>query len=204
MEAKHLDILNNQYFIRLALQPTQGNFYLFMALIEKALFHYFDELIRQELNDTNVVTFLEECYRGNKEVKSTSKKFPGTIVSQWSRYQESERYGVVMVAEGGSHVLVVKGFSENAGYSFPKGKRYDNGASEYKCAEKEMLEETGYTGKIQNYRVLKPIGNERLFLIPSIKWDFEFRPQLRREVKVCNNMFIFINQSNFITFRDLT
>ncbi|KAG7156516.1 m7GpppN-mRNA hydrolase-like [Homarus americanus] len=96
-------------------------------------------------------------------------------------------YGGLLLNQDLSQVLLVQGFWHRASWGFPKGK-INVDEEPYKCAIREVLEETGYdiSPLIDPVVYLETsIGEQfvRLYIIPGVSTATEFVPRTKGEIK---------------------
>jgi mRNA-decapping enzyme subunit 2 len=95
--------------------------------------------------------------------------------------------GAVILNEDRSKILLVKGWSKNSGWSFPRGK-INRSERELNCARREVEEETGFD-------ILKYGANDKdfiefvsgeqkvkLFVVTDVSENTIFTPQTRKEI----------------------
>lgn len=85
------------------------------------------------------------------------------------------------------YVLLVQGFWLKASWGFPKGK-VNHLETPEACAVREVLEETGFdiTGMVDKTQYAEHHLNEqlsRLYFVPNVPMDVEFKPKTRGEIK---------------------
>jgi len=95
--------------------------------------------------------------------------------------------GAIILDESMRNVLLVQGFWAKTSWGFPKGKVVED-ESEAHCAQREVLEETGYdiTEKLKDDQYLEIQINDqtiRLYIIPGVSMNEKFEPRTRREIK---------------------
>ncbi|KAH8100705.1 pyrophosphatase DCP2 [Cristinia sonorae] len=94
--------------------------------------------------------------------------------------------GAIMLNETWDKCLLVKGWKSTSAWSFPKGKINEQ-EPRYKCAIREVLEETGFDleDHINPEDVAECNINEQsisLFIVPNIPEDFPFETRTRKEI----------------------
>ena len=110
-----------------------------------------------------------------------------SILENWSIYKKSVPVnGAVLLNKQMNKILLVKGFSSKASWTFPKGK-INEGEEYHECAVREVLEETGFdiSPLIDKDQYLERVINDqtiRLFLVAGVEDDFPFRPRSRGEI----------------------
>ena len=95
--------------------------------------------------------------------------------------------GAIIMDETLRHVLLVQGFWSKASWGFPKGKVFEE-ETEAKCAQREVLEETGYdiTDRMNADEYFQININEqtiRLYLVTGVSRATKFEPKTRREIR---------------------
>lgn len=95
--------------------------------------------------------------------------------------------GAIILDESMKNVLLVQGFWAKASWGFPKGKVVEE-ESEAHCAQREVLEETGYdiSDKLKEDQYLEIQINDqtiRLYIITGVSKTENFEPRTRREIK---------------------
>ncbi|RXG62330.1 m7GpppN-mRNA hydrolase [Armadillidium vulgare] len=102
--------------------------------------------------------------------------------------QRVPTYGAIIISTDLRHVLLVRGFLHRASWGFPKGK-INVEEEPYKCAIREVLEETGYDISSQINKDIffeKTFGEQkvRLYIIPGVSMTTKFVPRnQRRELR---------------------
>lgn len=96
-----------------------------------------------------------------------------------------------MLDENMDEVVLVKGWKKGANWSFPRGK-IDQNESDYNCAVREALEETGFDLKAANlvreekdikYLQVHIRGQDmKMYVFRGVPADTHFEPQTRKEI----------------------
>ncbi|PSK42974.1 hypothetical protein B9Z65_6928 [Elsinoe australis] len=99
--------------------------------------------------------------------------------------------GAIMLNQEMDQVLLVKGWSKSASWSFPRGK-INKDEDDLDCAVREVWEETGFdiktAGLVPDRDSVKAIDitmrdqNMRLFVFRGVPMDTVFEPQTRKEI----------------------
>ncbi|KAG8631765.1 hypothetical protein KVT40_000905 [Elsinoe batatas] len=99
--------------------------------------------------------------------------------------------GAIMLNPDMDHVLLVKGWSKSASWSFPRGK-INKDEDDLDCAVREVWEETGFdiseAGLVPDRDAVKAIDitmrdqNMRLFVFRNVPMDTHFEPKTRKEI----------------------
>jgi len=116
-------------------------------------------------------------------------------------YAEFQRYktrvpvcGCIILTPDLSQVLLVKGWTNNAGWGFPKGK-INKGESDIDCAVRETWEEIGFDAagmvREEDGIEVKIAGSQggkqqriKLYIVPGVPEDTDFVTQTRKEISV--------------------
>ncbi|WVQ76148.1 hypothetical protein IAR50_005799 [Cryptococcus sp. DSM 104548] len=110
--------------------------------------------------------------------------------SVWDDYRSYKRMvpccGGIMLNKQGDKVVLVRGWKNNAGWSFPRGKINLN-ETEEACAVREVEEETGYdlTGMVKSEdRIQTHINAQEvtMFIVGGIDESTVFETQTRHEI----------------------
>ncbi|KAH9944361.1 DCP2-domain-containing protein [Epithele typhae] len=94
--------------------------------------------------------------------------------------------GAIMLNNTWDKCVLVKGWKSSAGWGFPKGKINEQ-EPKYRCAIREVLEETGYNleGQLDPENVIQLSIKEQsisLYIVPGVPEDFEFKTKTRKEI----------------------
>lgn len=95
--------------------------------------------------------------------------------------------GAIILNERLDKILLVKGWSARASWTFPKGKINQN-ESDANCAIREVMEETGFDvaplldERVYIEQVLRGEQRNRLFIVPGVAESTAFCPQTRKEI----------------------
>ena len=94
--------------------------------------------------------------------------------------------GAILLNVQMTHCVLVKGWKPSSAWSFPKGK-INLDERQHLCAIREVLEETGFdcTNKlVKNGYIDVAIRDQkiRLYIIPNVPMDTEFKTQTRKEI----------------------
>ncbi|KAK9471505.1 DCP2-domain-containing protein, partial [Dipodascopsis tothii] len=94
--------------------------------------------------------------------------------------------GAIMLNDKLDHCVLVKGWKQSSGWSFPKGKINKNEPDD-ECAAREVMEETGYdvTRLLKKKDYIELTLREqhvRLYIIQGVPMDTNFVPQTRKEI----------------------
>lgn len=114
------------------------------------------------------------------------------ILEEWRVYKSSvPTYGAILLSEDLRHVLLVQSFFTKNSWGFPKGKVNEH-EEEYKCAIREVYEETGFDSShlinpkefiesnLINFQYTK------LYIVKDVPLDTKFAPKTRNEIKECS------------------
>ena len=110
------------------------------------------------------------------------------ILSKWKVFKHAvPTNGAIILDETRRYVLLVQGFWAKASWGFPKGKVFEE-ESEARCAQREVLEETGFdiSERLRDDQYLQININEqtiRLYIVADVSKRTEFAPRTRREIK---------------------
>lgn len=132
------------------------------------------------------------------------------ILEKWKEFKSGiPTYGAILLDKSMDYVLLVQGYHAKASWGFPKGKVYQFNddiadrkidvlfefqANEeelpHKCAIREVKEETGFDitplideGEYLERHYVDQLN--RLYIVPGIPRDFNFKPITRNEIKEC-------------------
>ena len=96
--------------------------------------------------------------------------------------------GAIILSEDWSKCVLVKGWRQNASWTFPKGK-INQAESERDCAVREVLEETGFdcgpylpADSRDFLEVSTREQKVRLYVVPGVKEDTHLEPRTRHEI----------------------
>ncbi|KAF2225911.1 Dcp2, box A domain-containing protein, partial [Elsinoe ampelina] len=99
--------------------------------------------------------------------------------------------GAIMLNPEMDHVLLVKGWSKSASWSFPRGK-INKDEDDLDCAVREVWEETGFDiseaglvpdrGEVKAIDITMRDQNMRLFVFRNVPMDTHFEPKTRKEI----------------------
>nr|CAB3236384.1 m7GpppN-mRNA hydrolase [Phallusia mammillata] len=110
------------------------------------------------------------------------------VLDKWKAYKRSvPTYGAILLNHTLEYVVLVQGFWIKASWGFPKGK-VNHLETPEACAVREVLEETGFdiTGMVDKTQFAEHHLNEqlsRLYFVPNVPMDAEFKPKTRGEIK---------------------
>ncbi|RPD82527.1 DCP2-domain-containing protein [Lentinus tigrinus ALCF2SS1-7] len=94
--------------------------------------------------------------------------------------------GAIMLNSRWDKCVLVKGWKSSAGWGFPKGKINEQ-EPRYRCAIREVLEETGYNleEQLDPDNVISMTIREQsisLYIVPGVPEDFPFETKTRKEI----------------------
>ena len=142
---------------------------------------------QHQLKPCSIRTFAENIFRHCPFLMQHSNQVDD-ILSKWRVFKHAvPTNGAIILDETMQYVLLVQGFWAKASWGFPKGKVFEE-ESEAKCAQREVLEETGFdiTSRIVDDQYLQININEqtiRLYIVTDVSKKTEFAPRTRREIK---------------------
>lgn len=141
----------------------------------------------QLLKPCSIRTFAENIFRHCPFLMQHTNQVDD-ILSKWKVFKHAvPTNGAIILDESMRNVLLVQGFWAKASWGFPKGKVVEE-ESEAHCAQREVLEETGYdiSDKIKDDQYLEIQINDqtiRLYIITGVSKTENFEPRTRREIK---------------------
>jgi len=110
------------------------------------------------------------------------------ILTEFRRLKKATpTYGLVMLDNTLTKILLVQGYPKRDRWGFPKGKIYENELP-IQCAIREALEETGYDASTKVIRNARPIQTSIngttncLYFAVGVPTDYDFHPQLKNEI----------------------
>jgi mRNA-decapping enzyme subunit 2 len=115
-----------------------------------------------------------------------------TLQSQWKslKYRTPTR-GAIILNQDLTKCLLVQGYPASTSWGFPKGK-LERGESDQDCAIREIYEETGFDIRAlirsEHYLECESRDGERasrMYIIPGVPEETEFKPRVRKEIRVC-------------------
>eukprot|EP00210_Caulerpa_lentillifera_P008732 g8329.t1 len=94
--------------------------------------------------------------------------------------------GAILLSERMEKVLLVRGWSKNSAWGFPRGKRTKDETDEV-CAIREVREETGFDissrlNKKQFIEIHAGLQRVKLFIIKNVPEDTKFTPFAKKEI----------------------
>ncbi|CAO1396439.1 unnamed protein product [Diamesa hyperborea] len=114
------------------------------------------------------------------------------ILEEWRVYKSSvPTYGAILLSEDLKHVLLVQSFFTKNSWGFPKGKVNEH-EEEYKCAIREVYEETGFdSSHLINPKEFIESNSinfqyTKLYIVKDVPLDTKFAPKTRNEIKECS------------------
>ncbi|CAO1414610.1 unnamed protein product [Diamesa serratosioi] len=114
------------------------------------------------------------------------------ILEEWRVYKSSvPTYGAILLSEDLRHVLLVQSFFTKNSWGFPKGKVNEH-EEEYKCAIREVYEETGFdSSDLINPKEFIESNSinfqyTKLYIVKDVPLDTKFAPRTRNEIKECS------------------
>lgn len=114
------------------------------------------------------------------------------ILEEWRVYKSSvPTYGAILLSEDLRHVLLVQSFFTKNSWGFPKGKVNEH-EEEYKCAIREVYEETGFdSSHLINPKEFIESNSinfqyTKLYIVKDVPLDTKFAPKTRNEIKECS------------------
>ncbi|KAL7632816.1 UNVERIFIED_CONTAM: hypothetical protein RMT77_016882 [Armadillidium vulgare] len=157
-------------------------------LTELAYWFYLDEYVEED-DSLNTIKFDSFALRLLQHVKMEPER--GSIEDMLQDFRDFKHrvptYGALLLSTDLSHVLLVQSFWHRASWGFPKGK-INVEEEPFKCAIREVLEETGYdiSSQINKDIYLETtIGEQkvRLYIIPGVSMTTDFVPRTKGEIK---------------------
>lgn len=114
------------------------------------------------------------------------------ILEEWRVYKSSvPTYGAILLSEDLRHVLLVQSFFTKNSWGFPKGKVNEH-EEEYKCAIREVYEETGFdSSHLINPKEFIESNSinfqyTKLYIVKDVPLVTKFAPKTRNEIKECS------------------
>ncbi|XP_786436.4 m7GpppN-mRNA hydrolase isoform X1 [Strongylocentrotus purpuratus] len=108
--------------------------------------------------------------------------------AEWREYKMSvPTYGGILLDTSLTHLVMVQGFFSRTSWGFPKGK-VNKEELPVQCAIREVREEIGFdvTNYIDENNYIETYLNDqlaRLYVVPNIPMDVDFKPITRGEIK---------------------
>ncbi|PIK33896.1 putative m7GpppN-mRNA hydrolase [Apostichopus japonicus] len=111
-----------------------------------------------------------------------------TIHAAWKEYKKNvPTYGAILIDDKMQYILMVQSFLSRTSWGFPKGK-VNKDEKPHQCAIREVKEETGFdiSQLLDANNFIELTINEglsRLYVVPNVPMDTDFRPMTRGEIK---------------------
>ena len=157
--------------------------------MELAHWFYIDFLLPQypELIEGTLHEFCAHMFNHVPFLRKYSHQVDSILDYWWSYKISVPVNGAILLNERKDKVLMVKGYGNKAGWTFPKGKINEE-EEDVNCAVREVLEETGYDVSQlvkQDVYLEKVIRFKtiRLFLVEGVQENFHFQPRVRGEIQ---------------------
>ncbi|KAB7502945.1 m7GpppN-mRNA hydrolase [Armadillidium nasatum] len=153
-----------------------------------AYWFYLDEYVEED-DSLNTIKFVSFALRLLQHVKMEPER--GSVEDMLQDFRDFKQrvptYGAIIISTDLRNVLLVRGFLHGASWGFPKGK-INVEEEPFKCAIREVLEETGYDISSQINKDIyfeKTFGEQkvRLYIIPGVSMTTEFIPRTKGEIK---------------------
>lgn len=159
--------------------------------IELAHWFYLDHCLQEfeNLQAVGMKQFARQVFKACPFlIEKEEERSVEDILEEWKGYKMSvPTYGAILLDKSLEYCLLVQGYWAKVSWGFPKGKVNEEEAPT-NCAIREVNEETGFdiSEMINENDFLEHHLNEqliRLYIIPGVPKDTEFKPKTRQEIK---------------------
>jgi len=164
--------------------------------IEAAHWFYIDNCVESDPSLPNLG--LKEFARRLFQHCPMLTKFQASVEAHLQKFSQYKVcvpvYGAIILNPSMEKCLLVKGWSKNSTWGFPKGKINKN-EPEISCAAREVFEEVGFDVSAlisEENTITATINNNdqeqtiKLYIIPGVSEDTVFETQTRKEIsKIC-------------------
>lgn len=176
-----------RFVVNKPLEDT-NSFERLLFLIEEAHWYYEDHIIPRNprMRSLSIREFAAMMF----EVCPGLEKYKGDLQMILKRFQDFKHtvpvMGAILLSTKMDKVLLVRGWSKNAAWGFPRGKRMKDETDE-KCAIREVYEETGFDiksrlNKRQFIEIHAGLQRVKLFIIKNVPENTQFKPFAKKEI----------------------
>ncbi|KAM5536209.1 hypothetical protein V8D89_010108 [Ganoderma adspersum] len=167
-----------------------------LASVERVCFQveqahwYYEDFVREQnpskFPSYTLKTFSEALFRACPLLTHWAEDHDRTFESFMKYKTRVPVCGAIMLNDTWDKVVLVKGWKSSAGWGFPKGKINEQ-EPKYRCAIREVLEETGYDleDQLDPENVLQMSIKEQsisLYIVPGVPEDYPFETKTRKEI----------------------
>lgn len=158
--------------------------------IEQAFWFYedfFREPNPKDLPKHNLKSFGSEIFRKFPSLLCPFDQNVQVLFDDFFEYKSRiPTYGAIILNDGSSKCLMVRGWSSKQSWGFPKGKISKN-EQPHECAIREVIEETGYniSAQLDPDKYIEVTSKEhktRLYVVLGVSENTPFAPLARKEI----------------------
>eukprot|EP00238_Polyblepharides_amylifera_P007898 CAMPEP_0196576094 /NCGR_PEP_ID=MMETSP1081-20130531/5443_1 /TAXON_ID=36882 /ORGANISM="Pyramimonas amylifera, Strain CCMP720" /LENGTH=276 /DNA_ID=CAMNT_0041894605 /DNA_START=142 /DNA_END=969 /DNA_ORIENTATION=+ len=173
-------------FVINAPQEELQSFDRILFLVEQAHWFYEDN-VRDEQKNYKSLSLREftEMLFCQCACLQPYQKFVDDIYKRFNQYKHTVPvFGGILLNPTMTHILLVRGFTKQSSWGFPKGKvnAEEEGAT---CARREVAEETGFLCQPHEEHYIELTRGQqlsRLYIIPGVPEETHFEPQTKGEI----------------------